>query len=80
MIEDTAKELIKKGEWAHCEICKNMFGRDRGTTRYCNTCSAGFCDDEHGKFYQYQGICIMCLDKKLAQEKAAEEKSLENQP
>ncbi len=57
----TDKEIISKGEWADCYICKNVFLRLRKTKRYCNTCKTAFCEGEHGSFSGGTvGVCVLC--------------------
>ncbi len=60
MPEPTAKDLIEKGEWADCWICREVFRRRRQTLRYCHKCERGFCEGEHGNFSRGVGMCIVC--------------------
>lgn len=58
--DENAKELIEKGEWVDCWICRDAFQRRRQTRRYCSKCNRGFCEGEHGNFAYNTGRCIVC--------------------
>lgn len=58
--EMTGKDLIDRGEWAECWICRDVFRRRRETKRYCASCKRGFCEGEHGNFSRNRGTCVIC--------------------
>jgi len=45
-------------DWTDCDLCRDVFGRRRVTTRRCRVCARGFCEGEHGR----QTLCILCLE------------------
>ena len=64
MAEGTDRGKIEAGKWADCWICCEVFRRRRETMRYCNKCSRGFCEGEHGNFSRGVGTCVICGARK----------------
>ena len=64
MAQRTDREKIEAGKWADCWICSEVFRRRRETMRYCNKCSRGFCEGEHGNFSRGVGTCVICGARK----------------
>ena len=62
---ESGKDLIERGEWAECFICKAVFRRRRETLRYCGSCHHGYCEGEHGSLaanarWRGPAKCIVC--------------------
>lgn len=59
---NSKQTIITTKDWVDCYICASFFGRRRETLRYCDNCSNGFCEGEHGRWpsINNKGLCIIC--------------------